>query len=67
MNRADLFFEYSDRYRSGAFDLREVVRWHSEGEAYYKKYILHFRDGSTTYLDPDEFDAFKKRWEGLPI
>jgi len=62
--RTDYMFHYSDRYRSGSFDIRDVIRWQSDGESYYKKYVLCFSDGKTLSLEPEEFyrfeDAFNK-------
>lgn len=59
------FFSYSNRYTDGSFDLRNVARWHSTGESYYKTYHIIFEDGSGVDLTPNEFYQFEKRFYEL--
>lgn len=62
---SSFFFNYSNRYRSGSFDMRNVVRWHSEGESYYLVYKIFFADGGCVGLDGDEFYRFEKCFREL--
>lgn len=61
MSKTDPWFNYGDRYRSGTFDVREVIRWVSTGQDYYLAYILTMRDGGTVQLTADEFYEFEKK------
>jgi hypothetical protein len=63
--RTDYMFYYSDRYRSGSFDVRDVSRWESTGHDYYRGYCLHFKDGTTVSLIPDEFYRFQTFFDKL--
>lgn len=62
---SDFFFHYSDRYRSGSFDIRTVVRWQSEGQSYYEKFVIFLNDGGKVFLNPDEFYQFEKKFNKL--
>ena len=65
IKQSDFFFHYSDRYRSGSFDIRTVSRWQTEGQSYYEKYILHLTDGGKVWLNPNEFYDFQKKFNQL--
>lgn len=65
MRKKDFFFHYSNRYRHGSFDMREVTSWKSEGIDYYLGYILSFKDGSTVTLDENEFREFEGKFNKL--
>lgn len=65
MKRKDYFFYYFDRYRSGLFDIREVMSWETEGQNYYLKYRLRFKDGSMRTLEPEEFRRFEEKFDQL--
>lgn len=45
--------------------MRNVVRWHSEGESYYLVYKIFFADGGCVGLDGDEFYRFEKCFREL--
>lgn len=65
--RTSYFFDYSDRYRSGSFDMRDVRNWISTGDSYYKQYIISFANGDKVYLNPDEFYEFEKKFNKLEL
>jgi len=66
MKISDYYFSYSDRHRSGSFDIREVTRWCSKGD-FYRQYAIYFKDGETVSLDPDEFYRFREMFDKLDI
>lgn len=59
------FFNYSGRYTSGSFDMREVVSWYSEGEAYYKSYCIVLKNGEKIGLTPEQFRDFEDKFRTL--
>lgn len=62
---SDTFFSYSDRYRSGSFNMRHVVHWESAGEGYYRRYVIHLSTGKTVSIDPEEFYQFEKEFKKI--
>ena len=60
--RSDYMFHYSDRYRSGAFDLRDVVCWESDG---YDKYGVRTKNDAVFWLEREEFYRFEKAFNAL--
>ena len=65
MLKRDFFFHYSNRYRHGSFDMREVTGWKSKGIDYYLEYILSFKDSSIVTLDGNEFKEFEEKFNKL--
>lgn len=59
------YFRYSDRYSSGSFDMRTVTRWFSQGDSYYKSYIIVTNLGEKIELNGESFNEFEKRFNKL--
>jgi hypothetical protein len=60
--RTDYMFHYSDRYRSGSFDIRDVIRWKRDSGG---DHVLRFKDGESLALDWQEFMRFEAEFNKL--